>query len=454
MLPHIATIDAVRAAPPPSPLAPIDLLDEVSIAEAMDVAARIGDLLLSSGTSNKDTIAQIRAVTSAYGLVHTQVDITLNTITLFHHIAEESAPLTVFRVVGRMSTDFSKLSAVDLLIRSIQAGATPPRAAGKLLDEITLTPTSYGTKISLLGWAGLAAATAIMVGGAALGAVVAAVVAAAITVMNNRLELRGLPLFFRALLSGVVTTVAAAALYSLTGISPSHVIAAVIIVMLARLSLVQSLQDGITGAPVTASARFFETTLMTGAIIAGVGAGIEISALLGHNLPPLESFLHSPTRGLAEPVIACAIASACFALACYAPWRSVMVSGLTAACGAIAYHLILTVEGLSVIVATTAAAVVVGLFGGLLARRFLIPPLITGIAGITPLLPGMAMYRGMYAGLNEQILLGMGSIALALSVAGALAAGSVFGEWVARRLRRPPRMSFYTALWRGGEENA
>ncbi len=80
---RIATIDAVKAAPPPSPLAPVDLTNPAQVAGVMDVAARIGDILLSSGTSNRDTVAQIHAVASAYGLHYAHVDITLNTITIF-----------------------------------------------------------------------------------------------------------------------------------------------------------------------------------------------------------------------------------------------------------------------------------------------------------------------------------------------------------------------------------
>ena len=83
---RIATIDAAKAAPPPSPLAPVDLTDPAQVSGVMDIAARIGDILLSSGTGNNDVKAQIHAVASAYGLHYSHVDITLNTITIFTHI--------------------------------------------------------------------------------------------------------------------------------------------------------------------------------------------------------------------------------------------------------------------------------------------------------------------------------------------------------------------------------
>lgn len=163
--PHTATIDTASAAPPPSPLAPVDLSDPNQVAGVMDLAARIGDILLSSGTANSDTKAQIHAVTSAYGLIWCHVDITLNTITIFTHMGtQRRSPVSVFRVVRHVSTDFSKLSDVDRLIRSIQAGATPPDVAERILDEIEVRPTAYGAPTALLGWGIMGGAVALMLG--------------------------------------------------------------------------------------------------------------------------------------------------------------------------------------------------------------------------------------------------------------------------------------------------
>ena len=152
---RIATIDAAKAAPPPSPLAPVDLTDPAQVAGVMDLAARVGDILLASGTSNRDTVVQVHAVASAYGLHYMHVDITLNTITVFTTLGvERKLPVSVFRVVSNMRTDFSKLSEVDRLIRSIQAGATSPDIATKILDGLYRSPASYGFKTSLVGWVG------------------------------------------------------------------------------------------------------------------------------------------------------------------------------------------------------------------------------------------------------------------------------------------------------------
>ena len=57
-----------------------------------------------------------------------------------------------------------------------------------------------------------------------------------------------------------------------------------------------------------------------------------------------------------------------------------------------------------------------------MSRRWGIPPLITMIVGYTPMLPGLMLYRGMYASLNEQMITGFTNMAMALAISGALAA--------------------------------
>ena len=72
-----------------------------------------------------------------------------------------------------------------------------------------------------------------------------------------------------------------------------------------------------------------------------------------------------------------------------------------------------------------------------MARRALTPPLVVAVAGITPLLPGLALYRGLYAMLRNQMATGMTALFSAFGIGCALAAGVTLGEWLARRTRNP-----------------
>lgn len=440
-----STIDTIRMAPPPSPLAPVDLSDPLEIHRVTDVAARIGDLLLGSGTGNSDTKAQILAVTSAYGVYGCHVDITLNTITVYTRSTDHSEPpVMTFRVVSALNTDFSRLTDVDRLIRSIVAGATPLDQAQTLVGELEKQPLPYRMRWNPPMWGLFAGCVAIMLGGGPVVALISLVTTTIIMAMNLWLSSKRLPLFFQNIFGGVIATIPAALTFNFARmlhihVSPSLVIAACIIAMLAGLTLVQALQDGVTGAPVTASARFFETVLLTGGIIAGVAIGIQLMSLLGMTLPPLDTSTPNlgGVGGITLRILGGVGAAVFFCLAEFCDGRALIVAMFTSLVAFSAHQVFMPVVGLDSVTAAGAVAMLVGLAGGLLSRRYLIPPQITAIAGITPLLPGLSLYRGMYSLLSDQLILGLSSLGIALATATALAAGTTFGEWIARRLRKP-----------------
>ena len=75
-----ATVDAVTAAP--TPLQPIDLTDDAVVAEVLDLAVRVGEVLLASGTGAMDTAEQVQFIAATYGLAQCDVDVTYNSIVL------------------------------------------------------------------------------------------------------------------------------------------------------------------------------------------------------------------------------------------------------------------------------------------------------------------------------------------------------------------------------------
>jgi len=98
------------------------------------------------------------------------------------------------------------------------------------------------------------------------------------------------------------------------------------------------------------------------------------------------------------------------------------------------------------VISSAGAATLVGLAGGLMARRSLTPPLVVAVAGITPLLPGLKVYRGLYALLNDELLIGADQLLAAVGVGCALAAGVTLGEWVDRTVRRPRILSRFGSI--------
>lgn len=434
-----ATADTVTAAP--APLQPIDLADDASVASVLDLAVRVGEILLASGTGVQDTIAQVQFIAATYGLARCDIDVTFNSIIISAARGPTMPPASTMRIVNYRSHDFTRLAAVDRLTRRIRREVVPPEVAHRALSEIITAPHPYNRWVASLAWAGMAGAISALLGGGLLVVVVSFLTTLAIDRTNRVLNRFGLPFFFQHMVGGAIAAAPAIALYTSADdlgidIYPSQVIAAGITVLLSGLSLVGSVQDAITGAPITASARLLEVVMSTGGIIAGIAITLRVAELLDAKIPVIETIAPADITQLPTKVIAGAIAALMFAVASYAERRALWSATIGAAVGTLCF-LLLQQAGFGPILSAGFAATVVGLAGGLMARRALTPPLVVAVAGITPLLPGLALYRGLYASLNDQLLVGFSSLAGAFGIGCALAAGATLGEWVARTLRRP-----------------
>ena len=68
--------------------------------------------------------------------------------------------------------------------------------------------------------------------------------------------------------------------------------------------------------------------------------------------------------------------------------------------------------------------------------RLRIPPVLVAVCGIIALLPGLAIYRGLYWVIVEgNLQAGLGSLTSALAVGLGLAAGVTLGEFLATPVR-------------------
>ncbi|ALG86553.1 threonine/serine ThrE exporter family protein [Gordonia phthalatica] len=437
-----ATIDTIEPGSiVVAPRKPIPLDDEAAITEVLDLAARIGAVLLDSGTGAIDTRSQIEFVAGIYGLDDIEVDVTFNTILVSARRGPTLPPVTTVRTVHYRSLDFTRLAHVDRLVRRIRQLAITPGTAHRIVDGITSAPHPYPYWLANLAWGVMALGISILLGGGTLVGATSFVTTMVIVAGNRRLARIGTPIFFQQMLGGFIAVLPAATLYHWRepldlDFAPSQIVAAGIVVLLSGLSLVGSVQDAITGAPITGTARFSEVVLMTGGILAGVGLAIRLVETMGVILPGLGTASPFGPTNPVPSLVGGALAAGGFAAASYAERRAIPVA---LGAGMLGTGVIsgLSFTAVGPIVSSALAAVLVGLLGGLAARRALVPPLVVAIAGITPLLPGLAMYRGLYGVMSEQTIPGFRELATAITVGCSIAAGVTLGEFIARTLKRP-----------------
>ena len=285
--------------------------------------------------------------------------------------------------------------------------------------------------------AGLAAAIAALLNGTALAILITLVTAVAIDRALAWVAARRLAAFFAQIVGGAIpTAVAVALMYArdhdvpgLADISPSVVVTAGIVVLLAGLQLVGAAQDAIDGYYVTATGRGFEVLLMTLGIVVGILVVLGVGQRVGMPayVPPSTAFVASPVvqMGLA------ALVSAAFALTTYAGPRTVLVALASGTLGWAAY-LTASAAGLAAEAASACGAFAVGLGAQALGRVFRVPALAITTAGMITLLPGGMVYRGLYEYMARGSDAGLTTLMQAGTVGLALAAGVSLGTYVGR----------------------
>jgi uncharacterized membrane protein YjjP (DUF1212 family) len=414
------------------------LPDESTVNLVLDLALRIGEVQMASGAGASDVTATVIAVTSAYGLPHCEVDVIFTSISICCQRGSELAPVTTHRVVRGRAMDYTRLSDVEALVRAITRNKITARDAVERLREITEAPHPYPRWVATIAWALMAASVSTLLGGGVRVALVAGCTTALVDRVGRLLNRRGLPFFFQQLVGGALATGIALGVMRVglleRGIAPSLVVAAALTVLLSGLSLVGVVQDAISGFNITAAGRAVETTMMSAGLVTGVVIALSVAVRFGLPSTPVADALPQTALRLPVQVVAGAAAAGAFALASYSPRRALVTSAGAGALGGGA-HGALALLGLNQIAATAGAAVVIGLVGGTLSRRFGMPPLVIAVSGLTPLLPGLTTYRAMFELAVQRSPGGLSTTTIAIASALALAAGVVLGEFFAQPVR-------------------
>ncbi|HET7349786.1 MAG TPA: threonine/serine exporter family protein [Marmoricola sp.] len=403
------------------------------VLESLDLALRIGEVLLSSGAGAADVAATMLGVTSACGVRNVTADVTFVDLTLRHQPRSDTPAAIQMRRVARRPVDYADLVEVDQTVAGLVTGSISRADARDTIARIVSTGHRRQRWAATVGWGVMGAGIALTLGGDSLVCLFAFVAACAIDGTQLLLPAHRIPAFYQHAAGGlVVTLIAVSATTIPIEVNPSRVVTAGIVMLLAGVGLMGATQDALTGFPLTASARFIDALLNTAGISAGVGAGLTVADLLGVGLDSFEP----GAVGFAEQgaaVAGAAVAGAAFAFAAYAPLRSLAAAGLVAAIG----QAVLLTVGTPAVGRTwgsAVAAVTIGAACALVAGRFRVPPLVVVIPALVPLLPGLDIYRGV--ALLAEGRDGVLQLASAFATALALAAGVILGQYFARPLKR------------------
>jgi uncharacterized membrane protein YjjB (DUF3815 family) len=291
-----------------------------------------------------------------------------------------------------------------------------------------------------------------MLGAGPVAALVAGLSSLLVGYAARTLGRHGLPDFYQCAIGGFFATVIAWGAFSLgaNGWLPvsseefAFVVAGGITVLLPGRTVASAFEDAISGYSVTGAGRMFGVFLTTAGIILGVATGLSVTlALTSAFHLQLVSPSVMATRALSAPVGLAVVGAFVVGLSGAVSLRSrrslVVPAGLLSATGVAVSLGVDRLEALGQLAAAGVAATVLGCVGRLVALRMGAPAMVLVVPASYGLLPGLAIFRGLYEMVNGSSA-DSGSLSLqggittllgAMAVLLAIAAGSVLGEFMA-----------------------
>jgi uncharacterized membrane protein YjjB (DUF3815 family) len=240
----------------------------------------------------------------------------------------------------------------------------------------------------------------------------------------------GWPLFFAQLIAGVVAVAVAAtvALFH-PHTDASLTVTSVIVLLLPGVAFIGGVKDAISGWYLTAVARLTESITAVAGLITGIQLALTAAAHAGIHLEvaPPKAINLAPTPMM---LIASGAIAVFFGIVSRNRPKTLATSAVLSAAGLTIYTGALGI-GLTNIWATAAAAVTIGALAAGIGTLDRTPTLAITTPAMLALLPGIALYQGMfYGGSHIQ-----NAVMLALALAGGLTAG----EYITTTLRRVSR---------------
>lgn len=431
----------------------IDQVDPKVARKVLDLAMRMAEYLLSSGSAANDVVLSVLRLTDSYGLRTVHVDVTNTAVQVSYYRGFDRDPLVNMRVIQGRSVDFTAHERIQGLLRQIELGE------GLSIDEATTqfraiitAPRPYPGWFVTAGNGGVAVGIVMTIGGGWLACLITFIINCAVDRLLGFLSRFMMPRFVAQAFCAFFIMISAGGVFWLgqTGLIPilrtvpvDLIVAGGIVMLVAGQTVVGAAQDAIADFFVTASARTFETVLMTAGIVVGILSGLMFLSVTGVNVPVSGAPIELSTS-VVYRIFGAAVCAGSYAISTHAGRRAVLLSFISGAIGWVSY--LISLAGFSSVgVPEQPASIAAYGLGALGAAVCAIPiatywrtPALAGFSSaLVPLVPGIMMYRGLLdmVGTTEVAArpdLGGATLFTALAIALSISAGVTLGTYLGR----------------------
>ncbi|MGL4743817.1 MAG: threonine/serine ThrE exporter family protein [Dermatophilaceae bacterium] len=442
--------DLLRGTPYRHAAIPGEAAEDAAVRQGVDLAARVGELMLRSGAGAPQVQGSVAAVAAAAGVDVIEVDITLQSL-LIQAASSDGRQHTLLRVVRRSHYDYARLVAVHELVGDLVARRLGVEESAERLRAVKRHPRTFSPSVVSVAAALLASAVAVMAGATLLAAVVTMLVVLAVAGVDRLHQRIMLPDFYGNAINSFAATALAGGVYALgaSGALPfeaddfAFVVAGGIVAMLPGRTMAAAIEDVLFGYPLTGAGRLLGVAVSLSGLVIGIASGLGFMLAVTERLdsafvPPSVLDLQVTGASAVAALSGAVVVGATGAVTLQSRWRLVLPTAVLSVLAAGAATTLTRADVVGPVLASGVAAVLLGICGGAVAQRMDVPSAVLVVPASYALLPGLTIFLGLY----ELVALGegkgplsfqAGSVRLlgAFGVLLAIATGSTLGEVLA-----------------------
>ena len=173
------------------------------IQRTLDLALRVGDMLLANGAGAADVTATMSSIAHHLGLRQALVDVTFTTVQMSYQASPDDPAVTATRHVKQRETDFDDLTRADHLVRDLLSDEIDAEEARIRLAQISSTGHRTPRWAVTLGWGAIGAGVAMLIGGDWIVTLIAALAAIGLEILQRYLTRLRLPFFYAQVAGGL-----------------------------------------------------------------------------------------------------------------------------------------------------------------------------------------------------------------------------------------------------------
>ena len=411
------------------------------IGQKIDLILKVGQLLMENGASADRTVRDLKRVAAFMGIPEEKFHLHIMYTTLMLNISDEEKSYTKFKKCEKHVVDMRIISAISKLTwRALRDHYTLEEFRGNL-KEISSRPRYYALWQNILAIGIADAAYCILFGGDYYAAFYTAISSMLGKFMQVQSEKIGVNHYVSVGFAAIVATVTAYFTHFLPTETPWHPIIACALFLVPGVPIINGLTDLLNTFLICGAARFIRMYMILSAMAFGIVFAISIFPV-----PDFTNLRMLPGEDYFSFAIFAAIGAMGFSILFNLPPRLLYAVGIGGALAVCTRNFLVFSLGCSSAFGTLIGATLVSVIAVKAMHWLHTPMQVLIVPAMIPLVPGVLIYRFLYAGISiktmtlDQLLLAIQSGVDASQIILAIAIGAAMPNiFASRRFERQRR---------------